>query len=156
MTIKDDVLVNNKFWKKSISKPNIYLKIRLKKVEKKIKIFKKNKLNFTLLLSDGNEIKKLNKKFRKINKITDILSFPFYEKNILYKLLRKKQTSIYLGDIIVNLDKIIKKSKKESFNIVFDKIWIHGLVHLLGYRHKSNQDFSVMQKLENKIIKSLQ
>ena len=45
---------------------------------------------------------------------------------------------------------------KESFNIVFDKIWIHGLVHLLGYRHKSNQDFSVMQKLENKIIKSLQ
>jgi len=84
------------------------------------------------------------------------LSFPFYEKNILYKLLRKKQTSIYLGDIIVNLDKIIKKSKKESFNIVFDKIWIHGLVHLLGYRHKSNQDFSVMQKLENKIIKSLQ
>jgi|TARA_B100000780_G_scaffold271230_1_gene231936 probable rRNA maturation factor len=156
MTIKADVLVNNKFWKKSISKPNIYLKIRLKKVEKKIKIFKKNKLNFTLLLSDGNEIKKLNKKFRKINKITDILSFPFYEKNILYKLLRKKQTSIYLGDIIVNLDKIIKKSKKESFNIVFDKIWIHGLVHLLGYRHKSNQDFSVMQKLENKIIKSLQ
>ena len=84
------------------------------------------------------------------------MSFPFYEKNILYKLLRKKQTSIYLGDIIVNLDKIIKKSKKESFNIVFDKIWIHGLVHLLGYRHKSNQDFSVMQKLENKIIKSLQ
>ena len=156
MTIKADVLVNNKFWKKSISKPNIYLKIRLKKVEKKIKIFKKNKLNFTLLLSDGNEIKKLNKKFRKINKITDILSFPFYEKNILYKLLRKKQTSIYLGDIIVNLDKIIKKSKKESFNIVFDKIWIHGLVHLLGYRHKSNQDFSVMQKLENKIIKSIE
>ena len=154
--IKVDVLVKSRGWTKYIKNPNNYLNNKLKRAEKKIGIFKKNKLQFTLLLSDCNEIKKLNKKFRNKNKITDILSFPFYEKNILYKLLRKKQTSIYLGDIIVNLDKIIKKSKKESFNIVFDKIWIHGLVHLLGYRHKSNQDFSVMQKLENKIIKSLQ
>ena len=154
--IKVDVLVKSRGWTKYIKNPNNYLNNKLKRAEKKIGIFKKHKLQFTLLLSDCNEIKKLNKKFRNKNKITDILSFPFYEKNILYKLLRKKQTSIYLGDIIVNLDKIIKKSKKESFNIVFDKIWIHGLVHLLGYRHKSNQDFSVMQKLENKIIKSLQ
>ncbi|MDA7606126.1 rRNA maturation RNase YbeY [Pelagibacteraceae bacterium] len=154
--IKADVLVDNIFWKKSISKPNIYLKNRLKKIEKKIKIFQNNKLKFTLLLSGSSEIKKLNKKFRNKNKITDVLSFPFYEKKILNSLLIKKQTNIYLGDIIINLDKIIKKSKKESFTNVFDKIWIHGLLHLLGYRHKSNQDFSKMQKLENKLIKFVQ
>jgi vancomycin permeability regulator SanA len=63
--IKADVLVKNKDWKKYIRNPNTYLKNRLKKAEKKISIFKKNKLNFTLLLSGNNEVKKLNKKFRK-------------------------------------------------------------------------------------------
>ena len=60
-----DVLVSNKAWKKYIKNPNTYLKNRLKIVEKKLNIFKKNKLNFTILLSGKNEIKSLNKKFRK-------------------------------------------------------------------------------------------
>ena len=55
--IKADVLVNNKAWKKHISNPSSYLKNKLKKLEKKINIFKKNKLNFTLLLSGNNQIK---------------------------------------------------------------------------------------------------
>jgi len=154
--IKADVLVNNKDWKKYIRNPNTYLKNRLKKAEKKISIFKKNKLNFTLLLSGNNEVKKLNKKFRKKNKTTDILSFPFHEKKILHKLINNNNTNIYLGDIIINLNKIIKESQKQNFSIVFDKIWIHGLTHLLGHRHKSNQDFSIMHKFESKIIKSIQ
>ena len=76
--IKADVLVDNKTWKKYIGNPNIYLNKKLKKAEKKIGILKKNKLIFTLLLSGNNEIKKLNKKFRKKNIATDILSFPFH------------------------------------------------------------------------------
>ena len=154
--IKANVLVNNKDWKKYIRNPNTYLKNRLKKAEKKISLFKKNKLNFTLLLSGNNEVKKLNKKFRKKNKTTDILSVPFHEKKILHKLIINNNTNIYLGDIIINLNKIIKESQKQNFSIVFDKIWIHGLTHLLGHRHKSNQDFSIMHKFESKIIKSIQ
>ena len=154
--IRADILINNKAWKKYISNPSAYLKNRLKKAEKKITIFQKKKLSFTLLLSGNSEIKRLNKKFRKKNKFTDILSFPFYEKKTLRKLIRKKKTSIYLGDIIINLNEIIKESKKQDFVTAFDKIWVHGLTHLLGYRHKSNRDFSLMQKLENKIIKFIQ
>ena len=156
--IKVDVLVNDKAWKKHIKKPSNYLNKKLKKAEKKISILKKNKLNFTLLLSGANKIKRLNKKFRKKNKFTDVLSFPFYEKKTLRKLIRKKKTSIYLGDIIINLNEIVKQSKKQhlSFPFFFDKIWIHVLTHLLGYRHKSNRDYSIMRKLENKIIKSIQ
>jgi len=153
--IRADVLVKNTAWKKYISNPNVYLKNKLKKTEKKIVIFKKNRLNFTLLLSTDSEIKRLNKKFRKKNKITDVLSFPFHEKKTLHKLIKNNNSHIYLGDIIINLNEIIKQSKKQNFLIAFDKIWIHGLTHLLGYRHKSNQDFFLMQKLENKIIKSI-
>ena len=154
--IKVDILIKKMAWMKHINNPEKYLKKKLKKAEKKISILKKNKLNFTLLLSGDNEIKKLNKKFRKKNKATDVLSFPFYQKKKLYELIKKEKKTIYLGDVIINLNEIIKQGKKQSFQIAFDKIWIHGLTHLLGYRHNSNRDFSLMQKIENKINKSIQ
>jgi len=153
--IKVDVIVTNKDWKNYISNPNIYLNKKIKKAQKKISLLKRNKLSFTLLLSGSREIKRLNKKFKKKNKITDVLSFPFCEKKVLQKLL-KQQNKVYLGDIIINLTKIIELSKNQNFFATFDKIWIHGFTHLLGCRHKSNRDFVVMQKLENRIIKSVQ
>ena len=74
----------------------------------------------------------------------------------MQKLIKGKKNNIYLGDIIINLNKIKKESEKFHFSEYFDKIWIHGLTHLLGHRHKSNRDFAIMQKLESKIIKSIQ
>ena len=107
--------------------------------------------NFSILLSGNNEIKKLNKKFRKKTKTTDILSFPSCEKKKLKKTLVENK-KFYLGDVIINLSQIIQQSKKSNFNFAFDKIWVHGLTHLFGYRHKSNKDFIAMQKIENKIL----
>jgi len=149
--IKSDVLITNKNWKRYIGVPGLYINKKLKKINKKLSLFKKNNFKFAVLLSGDNEIKKLNNKFRKKNITTDILSFPFHEKKALNELQKKKRNEIYLGDIIINLNKI--KTKDEDFLLNFDKIWIHGLAHLLGYRHKSNYDFSIMKKLENKLIK---
>ena len=153
--IKADVLITNKNWEKYIKVPNLYINRKLIKIEKKTNLFKKNNYNFTILLSGDKKIKKLNIKFRKKNKSTDILSFPFYEKKNLKKLLKNKKNKIYLGDIIINFSKIKHQVKSKDFCVNFDKIWIHGLAHLLGYRHKSNIDFSIMQKLENKLLQSI-
>ncbi len=152
--IKADVLVANKDWKKHIKIPSFYINKKLRKIKKKFSIFEKNNFEFTILLSGDNAVKKLNKEFRKKNKTTDILSFPFHENEDLNTLLKKKKTKIYLGDIIINLNKMISKIKYEDFFLKFDKTWIHGLAHLLGYRHKSNRDYLKMTKLENKLIKS--
>ena len=149
---KADVFVANKNWKKYIKAPNLYINKKLRKISKKVSMLKKNNFNFSILLAGDNEVKKLNKKFRKRNKTTDILSFPFHEKNALNILLRKKKIQIYLGDVIINLNKMTPKIKGNFFFLNFDKIWIHGLTHLLGYRHKSNHDFSKMRKIENKLI----
>jgi|TARA_B110000971_G_C19682819_1_gene351885 probable rRNA maturation factor len=151
--IKADILITNKSWTKYVEAPSFYINKKLKKIDKKLSKFKKNNFEFTILLSGNREIKRLNNKFRKKNKTTDILSFPFYEKKLLNKLLRGKKKSIYLGDIIINLNKMISKIENEDFLLNFDKIWIHGLAHLLGYRHKSNHDFYIMTILENKLIK---
>ena len=115
----------------------------------KLREFKKNQIFFTILLSGNKEIKDLNKKFRKKNKTTDILSFPYHTKVELNKKL-KTEKDIYLGDIIINLYKIKDKNIKKNFRIEFDRLWIHGLMHLFGYVHKKNKDFEKMNKIEKK------
>ena len=102
-------------------------------------------------MSVNKKIKKFNKKFRKKNKTTDVLSFPFHNKKELKKLMRNAN-EIYLGDMIINLGKIKKHNDKESFNSAFNKLWIHGLLHLFGYDHKKNSDFYKMQKIEKKFL----
>ena len=87
------------------------------------------------MLAGNQEIKKLNKKYRKKNYSTDILSFPFQDKNNLKKLMRSKK-DIYLGDVIINISKIKKNLDLEEFNIKLSKLWVHGLLHLMGHRHK--------------------
>ena len=147
--IKINVITNNNKWLNYIKKPNFYLDKKISKLNSKETKFKKNQIFFTLLLSGNKEIKFLNKKFRKKNKTTDVLSFPFQKKNELKKKLRKK-TEVYLGDIIINLSKIKSKNKKNLFKIEFDRLWIHGLVHLLGHDHQKNKDFKIMYQIEKK------
>jgi len=147
--IKINVIINNNDWLNYIKKPSYYLKKKIDKLNLRAKELKKNVFFCTFLLSGDKQIKYLNNKFRKKNKTTDILSFPFQTKEELLKIL-KKEKEIYLGDIIINLDKVENKKIKKSFNSEFDLLWIHGLVHLFGYEHEKDKDFKKMKKIEKK------
>ena len=147
--IKVNVITNNNRWFDYIKKPNYYLDQKINKLNSKSKEFKKKFFFCTLLLSGNKEIKYLNKKFRKKDKETDILSFPFQKKKeFKKKLITEKE--IYLGDIIINLRKVKGKNALKVFKKEFDRLWIHGLVHLLGYDHKKNKDFKKMHQIEKK------
>ena len=78
--IKVNVILNNIIWKKYLKDPHNFINKKIELLNKKNQLFKKNNLICSLLLSGTKEIKKLNKKFRKKNRSTDVLSFPFYEK----------------------------------------------------------------------------
>ena len=147
--IKINVITNNIKWFRYIKKPNNYLDRKLNKLNSKNKTFKKKSIFCTLLLSNDKEIKLLNKKFRKKNKATDVLSFPFQTKPEL-EIKIKKEKEIYLGDIIINLNKIKNKKVLKYFKFEFDRLWIHGLVHLLGHKHKKDKDFLKMSQIEKK------
>ena len=147
--IKVNVILNNINWKRYLRNPNRFIDKKIALLNKKNKQFKKNTLICSLLLSGTKEIKNLNKKFRKKNKSTDVLSFPFYEKNQLINKI-KKEKEVYLGDIIINLSQVKKKNNKAKFKEELNKLWIHGLLHLLGYDHKSNSQYLQMRKLEEK------
>tara|TARA_A100001015_G_C14959509_1_gene700224 strand:- start:188 stop:640 length:453 start_codon:yes stop_codon:yes gene_type:complete len=147
--IKVDVFTKNKNWKKKISNPQKYLNSRVKYLRNSISFLKNKKINFSIQLAGNKEIKLLNKKFRKKSKSTDVLSFPYNNLNTLKKLKKK---DIYLGDIILNYYKIKKKNFKENFN----KLWIHGFLHLVGHKHKKNNDYYKMNKLEKLIFSKIQ
>ena len=152
--IKVNVILNNINWKRYLRNPNRFIDKKITLLNKKNKLFKKNTLICSLLLSGAKEIKNLNKKFRKKNKSTDVLSFPFYKKKNLIKELKKKQTEIYLGDIMINHNFLEKKNSK-LFKAHFDKLLIHGFLHLMGHEHGSLKDYKKMKKKESLYFKIL-
>ncbi len=142
--IKANVISGHSNWKKFLVQPNNYLKKRLNKLSK-APSFKRKNHEFSILLTSNREMKKLNNKFRKKNKITDVLSFPIKIKN------KKK---LYVGDIAISFEIVKERSKKTNFFLEFDKMWIHGYLHLIGYDHKRYNDFRKMHKKEKLILKS--
>ena len=80
-----------------------------------------------------------------------MLSFPFHTKEELKKNF-KIQKEIYIGDIIINLDKIKNKKLLKDFKNEFNRLWIHGLVHLFGYDHKKDKDFRIMNEIEKEYL----
>ena len=149
--IKINVEIDNKSWHKKIKNPKKYFNNKLKKISKIIKFFKKKNIIFTILLTNSFKMKKLNKKFRNRNKPTDVLSFPFFSQNEL-KIKRK---NFYIGDIALSYEIINSYSKKSNFISEFDKAWVHGMLHLIGYDHIKNKDFNKMNKIEKRILDSI-
>ncbi len=152
--IKVNVFIREKKWEKYIVDPKKYFKNKLKKLKITEPFLKNKDVVFTILLAGNKEIKSLNKKFRKKNKTTDVLSFPFYENKELKRKLKFNKNT-YLGDIILNYYKI-QEDKKKDFITKFNKLWIHGFLHLIGHKHYKNKDFYKMSKLENKILNQLE
>ena len=146
--IKINVEIEDKSWCKKIKNPKKYFKQKLKKISNIIEFFKNKNVTFTILLTSSLNIKKLNKKFRKKNKSTDILSFPTFSPKVL-KLTKEKK--IYIGDLAASYEIINSRSKRNFFD-EFDKVWVHGLLHLIGYDHVKDKDFYKMHKVEKRIL----
>ena len=149
--IKVNVEVDCKPWLKKIKNPKKYFNKKLKQISKIISFFKEKNTIFTILLTNSLNMKKLNKKFRNKNKATDILSFPFLSQGSL-KLTKEK--NIYIGDIAISYEIIDMRSNENDFFLEFDKVWIHGLLHLIGYDHIKNKDYFKMNVVEKKILNS--
>ena len=147
--INANVVVENKLLNKKIKDPSSYIKKKIKKISQ-FNSLRKKRFSFTILLTGNYKMKYLNHKFRNKNKTTDVLSFPNLD---TVDLKKKTDTKIYLGDIALSYEIINRRSKDTNFYLEFDKMWIHGYLHLLGYDHKKVRDYKVMKKIEDKILK---
>ena len=147
--INVNVFSEERAWAKRLKNKHLFFQKICDAFPKKYKYLNK-KVSFTLLLSNNKNIQKLNRLFRKKNKPTDILSFPFTK-----KIGISKQT--YLGDIIISYNFINKPKSLNTklFKEKVIKIFIHGFLHLLGFDHKKNKDYIKMLREEEQIYKSI-
>ena len=145
--IKVSVFSEEKAWAKKLKNSDLFFKKICKAFPKKYK-FPNKKISLSLLLSNNKKIKKLNKHFRNKDKSTDILSFRFNNK---IKILK----NTYLGDIIISYNYLNKPKSQDlvSFKQKVIKIFIHGVLHLLGFNHVKNKDYFKMLREENFIYK---
>ena len=150
--IRVNVEVSSKSWRRKIKSPKKYFSKKLKKISKIVPFFKGKDVTFTIMLTNSLNMKKLNKKFRNHNKSTDVLSFPFFSLNNL-KFMKEKK--FYIGDIATSYEIINSRSQKNKFFLEFDKVWVHGLLHLIGYNHVQNKDYCKMNKIEKRILNSI-
>lgn len=113
------------------------------------------KCNPTISVSfvDEELIHKINLEYRHIDKVTDVISFAFLDNEDRASILNKKN-DVVLGDIYICLD--VAKRQAEEYGHSLDRelrfLFVHGLLHLLGYNHMNKEDEEIMFPLQEKIL----
>ena len=111
-----------------------------------------NELNHevSVLLTNDEEIRELNKKYRKIDKPTNVLSFSITSDTIVNELKM-------IGDIVISKEKILSEAKDQNktFNDHLAHIAIHGFLHLLNFTHDSKEDSNIMENKEVELLKMI-
>ena len=115
-----------------------------------------SKLSITITLTTPEQIKQINKTYRNIDKATDVLSFPMFEKDELEKKIAQNDFihEDILGDIIISIEKVEEQAKEyeHSFEREFSYMLVHGFYHLMGYDHIQEEDKTIMRQKEEKVL----
>lgn len=131
-------LVLNKCFEKEIKNPNLYISI---------------------ILTNPENIRKYNKTYRNIDRQTDVLSFPMFEKDELEEVINDEKTQIkdVLGDIVISIKQVEEQAKEyeHSFKREFAYMLVHGFYHLMGYDHIEDADKLEMRKKEEEMLNLL-
>ena len=118
-----------------------------------------SKLYITITFTTPQNIKEINKKYRNIDKATDVLSFPMFEKDELETKIKNKDyvCEDVLGDIIISIEKVQEQAEEygHSFERELSYMIVHGFYHLMGYDHIKEEDKKVMRPKEEKVLNDL-
>ena len=121
------------------------------------KAFKVLNLSFDPVISvsfiDNEEIHRINRDYRKIDRPTDVISFAFLDNEDRAKEYASGMPVI-LGDIYISLDKASEQAKEYGHSMKRELcfLFVHGLLHLLGYDHMTKEDEEIMFPLQDKIL----
>lgn len=116
-------------------------------------------LYISITLTNPENIRKINKKYRNIDKETDVLSFPMFEKEEIIEIISKKEYKIedVLGDIVISIERVEEQALEygHSFERELAYMLVHGFYHLMGYDHIQEEDKKKMRPKEEKILQNL-
>ncbi len=138
-------------------------KVKLKKLAKAVYVVlgQVDKLKAELVFVESDRIQSLNRDTRGVDKITDVLSYPSLDDvrgKVLYKDEHPLETEngyLFIGSIVMCEDKIRQQAQEygNSFERERNYLIIHGLLHLFGYDHMTDDDKQEMRQKEKEILK---
>ena len=118
-----------------------------------------SKLYISITLTTPEHIHEINKQYRNVDRATDVLSFPMFEKEEIDNKIAKKDFEYedVLGDIVISIDQVEKQAKEygHSFEREFAYMLVHGFYHLMGYDHIKEEDKVIMRPKEEKVLEKL-
>ena len=118
-----------------------------------------SKLILTITLTTPENIRKINKEYRHIDRETDVLSFPMFEKAELDEKIAKQDFPYedVLGDIVISIERVKEQAQEygHSFERELSYMVVHGFYHLMGYDHIQEDDKKVMRPKEENVLEKL-
>lgn len=118
-----------------------------------------SKLYISVILTNPKNIKEINSKYRNIDKETDVLSFPMFEKKEIEDMVKNNNFKFedVLGDIVISIKRVEEQAKEygHSFEREFSYMLVHGFYHLMGYDHIIDLDKLIMRQKEENILNKL-
>ena len=136
---------------------NIILKVLKKCFE--IEHLPEEKLLVSVTLTTPENIKRLNKEFRNIDKETDVLSFPMFEKEEIDYMIENKSwiNEDILGDMVISIKKVQEQAIEygHSFERELSYMVVHSFYHLIGYDHIKEEDKIIMRPKEEYVLNEL-
>lgn len=114
----------------------------------------KGEVEVSLVFTGEKRIRSLNRLYRGVDRVTDVLSFEGENND---GFVSPEDGVSYLGEIFICHSRAQKQAreKKHSIEKEIDILLVHGLFHLLGYDHIKDEDYAVMHKKEEKILKKI-
>ncbi len=107
----------------------------------------------SLIICGPVTIRKINREYRNIDKVTDVISFALLDSEDAVEY----EDRVELGDIFINRNRVLSQAEEYGHSVKreFVFLFVHGLLHLLGYDHMNEEDEKIMFDLQKKIVKDL-
>ena len=106
----------------------------------------------------GDEIRVLNRDYRGVDRITDVLSFPQYDDmEDLAEDLTNNESQVLIGDVVICYDKVLSQAEEFGTGITREFVYLftHSILHLMGYDHMEDAERQEMRAREEEIMQAI-
>lgn len=104
----------------------------------------------SLIFCSSAEMQEINRKYRGVDKTTDVLSFPSQQKPSQFS--PEDEDKQFLGEILIDINYILGQTESVNLSMAVIEVFIHGLLHLVGHDHINSQQKEKMQEMEKSIM----
>ena len=107
----------------------------------------------SLIICGPVTIRKINREYRNIDAVTDVISFALLDSEDAVEY----EDRVELGDIFINRNRVLSQAEEYTHSVKreFVFLFVHGLLHLLGYDHMNEEEEKIMFDLQKKIVRDL-